>query len=200
MSQFLYLVRHGEHRDAEHGVADGPLSPRGVRQAELLADRLGGVPLTAVWHCPSVSSTQTAQIIGRKLPSVEPQPSALLFDCIPSGPEPDMPKVFQSFFHSVTPAEIEAGTAQMADAVDAFLAPGTGDRHDVLITHNFVIAWFVRHVFGAPAWRWLGLNQAHCGLTLIRVRSAKPPVLISHNDLAHLPFELRTGLPELPPV
>ncbi|MFM9745497.1 histidine phosphatase family protein, partial [Streptomyces brasiliscabiei] len=41
-------MRHGEHLDAEHGLEDGPLSPRGRRQAELLADRLSGVPLKAV--------------------------------------------------------------------------------------------------------------------------------------------------------
>jgi hypothetical protein len=27
------------------------------------------------------------------------------------------------------------------------------------------------------------------------VRSSKPSVLITHNDLGHLPVELRTGLP-----
>ena len=58
-----------------------------------------------------------------------------------------------------------------------------------------MIAWFVRETFGAAAWRWMGINQANCGLTIIRVRSAKPPVLITHNDLGHLPAELRTGLP-----
>ena len=47
MTQYLYLVRHGEQRDAEHGWVDGPLSPRGRRQAALLAERLGGVPLTS---------------------------------------------------------------------------------------------------------------------------------------------------------
>jgi probable phosphoglycerate mutase len=87
----------------------------------------------------------------------------------------------------------------MADAVAEWLAPAREDRHDLLITHNFVIAWFVREVFDAPAWRWMGVNQANCGLTIIRVRSAKPPVLVAHNDLGHLPPELRTGLPESQP-
>ena len=200
MSQYLYLVRHGEHRDANHGVADGPLSPRGMRQSELLAHRLGGVPFTGAWHAPSTSATETARIIADRLPAVEPKASALLFDCVPSGPTKDTPRAFDAWFHSVTEAEIEAGSAQMADAVAEFFAPGPGERHDLLITHNFVIAWFVRQVFDAPAWRWLGINQAHCGLTVLRLRSAKPPVLLVHNDLAHLPFELRTGLPDALPI
>ena len=38
----------------------------------------------------------------------------------------------------------------MADAVDEFLVRQQGDVHEVLITHNFVIAWFVREVLQAP--------------------------------------------------
>ena len=200
MSQYLYLVRHGEHIDAEHGLSDGPLSPRGRRQAELLAFRLGGLPLTNAWHAPSRSATETASIIGERLPSATPRPSALLFDCVPSGPGPETPRAFDSWFASVTPAEIEAGRAQMADAIGEFIAPGGRERHDLLITHNFVIAAFVRHALDAPEWRWLGLNQAHCGLTVLRVRSGRPVTLVAHNDLAHLPFELRTGLVEPMPI
>lgn len=199
MSHYLYLVRHGEQQDAEYGLPDGPLSGRGQRQATAIAERLSGVPFTRAWHSPLQRAAETAAIMTERMPALESQPSALLMDCIPSGPTPDMPKAFEPFFGSVTPAEIEAGEAQMADAIAEFLAPAREDRHDLLITHNFVISWFVREVFDAPAWRWLGLNQANCGLTIIRVRSAKPPVLVTHNDLGHLPAELRTGLPESQP-
>ena len=200
MSHFLYLVRHGEHQDAEHGVDDGPLSERGKRQAKAIADRLSGVPFTGAWHSPLQRAAETARIMTESMPSLAPVPSALLFDCIPSGATPDMPQAFQPFFGSVTEAEVEAGEAQMTDAVAEWLAPSIEDRHDLLITHNFVIAWFVREVFEAPAWRWMGTNQAHCGLTIIRVRSIKSPELITHNDLAHLPVELRTGLPVPQPL
>jgi broad specificity phosphatase PhoE len=199
MSHYLYLVRHGEQQDAEYGMPDGPLSGRGQRQAMAIAERLSGVPFTRAWHSPLQRAAETAAIMTGRMPALKSKPSALLMDCIPSGPTPDMPKAFEPFFGSVTPEQIEAGEAQMADAVAEFLAPAREDRHDLLITHNFVISWFVREVFGAPTWRWLGLNQANCGLTIIRVRSAKPPVLVTHNDLGHLPAELRTGLPESQP-
>jgi broad specificity phosphatase PhoE len=195
MAHYLYLVRHGEQQDAEHGLPDGPLSPKGVRQARAIAERLGGVPFARAWHSPLQRAAETAAIMTERMPALVSRPSALLMDCIPSGPEPSMPAAFEPFFGAVTPAEIDAGQAQMADAVAEFLAPAREDRHDLLITHNFVIAWFVREVFGAPSWRWLGINQANCGLTIIRVRSAKPPVLVTHNDLGHLPAELRTGMP-----
>jgi serine/threonine-protein phosphatase PGAM5 len=200
VTHYIYLVRHGEHQDAEHGLTDGPLSARGRRQAGLLADRLSGVPLSAAWHSPLERAAETARAVAARLPSLSPEPSALLFDCVPTGMTPETPAAFEPFFGSVTEAEIDAGSAQMEDAVSAFLMRKPGDVHELIITHNFVIGWFVREVLQAPAWRWMTLNQAHCGLTVIAQKQGRPWTLVSHNDLAHLPFELRTGLPEVPPV
>ncbi|WP_417554072.1 histidine phosphatase family protein [Microbacterium sp.] len=196
MTHYIYLVRHGEHQDAEHGIDDGPLSPRGQRQAEHIADRLSGLPLDAVWHSPLLRAAETARAIAERLPSVDPQPSALLFDCVPTGMTEDTPAAYEPFFGSVSDAEIEAGRAQMADATGEFLRRRHGEVHEVLITHNFVISWFVREVLGAPDWRWMTLNQAHCGLTVIAQKQGRPWSLLSHNDLGHLPMELRTGLPD----
>lgn len=200
MTHFIYLVRHGEHQDAERGVEDGPLSARGHRQAAALADRLSGLSLSAVWHSPLERAAQTAQAVADRLPSVHPQPSALLMDCVPTGMTDQTPAQYAPFFGSVTDAQIEAGRAQMNDAVNAFLVRKPGDVHELLITHNFVISWFVREVLQTPEWRWMTLNQAHCGLTVIAQKNGRPWSLLTHNDLAHLPFELRTGLPDPMPV
>lgn len=196
MPQYIYLVRHGEQQDAEHGMPDGPLSERGKRQARLLAERLGGVPFTGAWHSPLQRAAETADILAERMPELRPEPSALLFDCIPSGKAAETPSAYDPFFGSVTGAQIDAGRAQMEDAVAEFLQPRRSQRHDLLITHNFVIAWFVREALGAPHWRWLGLNQANCGLTVLQQKPGRPWTLVTHNDLGHLPVELRTGLPE----
>jgi serine/threonine-protein phosphatase PGAM5 len=198
VTHYVYLVRHGEHQDAEHGLEDGPLSARGRRQAELVADRLSSVPFDAVWHSPLVRAAETARMVAHRLPSLKPQPSALLFDCVPTGMTEDTPPVFEPFFGSVTEAEVEAGRAQMEDATSEFLVRKKGEVHELLITHNSVIAWFVREAMQAPEWRWMTLNQANCGLTVLAQKSNRPWTLVCHNDLAHLPFELRTGLPEVP--
>ena len=74
---------------------------------------------------------------------------------------------------------------------------GTPDRRDLVITHNFLIAWLVREALEAPDWRWLGQNAANAALTVIRYAPERPPTLLVWNDTRHLPDELRwTGFPE----
>jgi broad specificity phosphatase PhoE len=196
MPHYIYLVRHGEQQDAEHGMPDGPLSPRGIRQAHLIAERLGGVPFTSAWHSPLQRAAETARIIAERMPALVSEPSPLLMDCIPSGKAPEMPSAYDPFFGAVTEEQIDAGRAQMEDAAAEFLRARRGERHDLLITHNFVIGWFVREVLGAPDWRWISINQANCGLTVLQQKPGRPWTLVTHNDLGHLPVELRTGLPE----
>lgn len=193
MTHFIYLVRHGEHQDAEYGLVDGPLSPRGKRQAEYLADRLSGIPFESLWHSPLERAAETAAAVAERMPAITPEPSALLIDCVPTGFCEETPSSYESFFGSVTEAEIEAGQAQMADALEKFLVRKSEDTHELLITHNNVIAWIVREVMQSPPWRWMTLNQAHCGLTVIAQRPGRPWSLITFNDLGHLPVELRTG-------
>lgn len=199
MSRTLYLVRHGEQQDAQYGVDDGPLSPRGQRQARFISERLGGVPFDNVWHSPLQRAQETANIVAEHLPSLDPQPTALLFDCVPTGYSPHMSASVQPYFNSVTLEQVDAGRAQMADAVSEFLTASREPTNDLLITHNFVIAWFVREALSAPDWRWVGINQANCGLTIITIKSGRPPELVTHNDLGHLPVEERTGLPDAQP-
>ena len=154
------------------------------------------MPFSGAWHSPLQRAAKTAELITKRLPALHCEASPLLFDCIPSGRAPETPSAYDPFFGSVTDDEIAAGRAQMEDAVAEFLQPRRSQRHDLLITHNFVIAWFVREVLGAPDWRWVGINQANCGLTVLQQKPGRPWTLVTHNDLGHLPVELRTGLPE----
>ena len=48
-------------------MPDGPLSARGMRQAQLLAERLGGVPFTGAWHSPLQRAVETARIIAEEI-------------------------------------------------------------------------------------------------------------------------------------
>ena len=196
MSHNLILVRHGEQIDAEHGVIDSPLSARGKLQAEAVGLRLAAAGITHLWHSPLDRAWETAQVIQQYLPLTPSEPSALLMDCVPAGKVDETPSIFDPFFGSVTEADIEAGAAQMDDAVAEFMAPSRQDQTDLLITHNAVIGWFLREALALPEWRWVTLSQSNCGITVLqRSRAGRPWAVISHNDVGHLSPELQTGMP-----
>jgi broad specificity phosphatase PhoE len=67
--------------------------------------------------------------------------------------------------------------------------PGAEDRHELVVTHAFLIGWLVRAALDAPPWRWMGLNHDNAALTVIRYRPGLPASLLSFNDTSHLPTE-----------
>lgn len=34
--------------------------------------------------------------------------------------------------------------------------------------------------------RWMSLNQANCGITIVRYRTGLPPAVVAFNDVGHL--------------
>ena len=194
MTHFLYLVRHGEA--VPH---DGPLSPAGEQQARLTGRRLKDVPLSAIHHGPLPRAAQTAGLIAACIPGVPVSASDLAGDYIPSDPAPDdLPPSYASFVAGFSAPERAQGPRLAAAATDRFsqAGPGDGDNHELIVTHNFLIGWLVSQAMAAPSWRWLGLNQMNCALTVIAYRTGLPPALISFNDAGHLTPELRwNGFP-----
>jgi serine/threonine-protein phosphatase PGAM5 len=189
----LYLVRHGE------AVDDGPLSPRGREQAELLAERLAGRPISAVHHSPLPRAAQTAKLIGARLPGVPLHESPLVGDYLPADVDPaGLPAGYAAFLAGFTETERAEGPRLARAAVERFTGPVEVDTHELIVTHAFLIAWLVRHALDAPDARWIGLHQSNCALTVLLYRPQRPPELVMFNDMGHLPPALRwTGFPPL---
>ncbi|MFC6019393.1 histidine phosphatase family protein [Plantactinospora solaniradicis] len=190
-NRFLYLARHGE------AVGDGELSPAGQQQARLLGQRLATAPLTAIHHGPLPRAAQTAHLISQFLPHVPLHCSEVVGDYIPPVPDPSaLPEIHARFLDGVSADEYAEGARLATAALERYAVPGATDTHELVVTHSFLIAWFVRHALDAPDERWLGLNAANCALTVILYRPHRPPALVSFNDTSHLPRHLRwTGFP-----
>jgi len=190
-NRFLYLARHGD------AVDDGSLSDVGRQQAHLLGQRLADTPLAAIHHGPLPRAAQTAKLISESLPDVPVHGSDVLGDYVPPVPDPQaLPASYARFLRDVTAEEFRTGAGLAASAIARHAVPAAAETHELIVTHSFLIAWFVRHALDAPDWRWLGLNSGNCALTTILYRPDRPPALISFNDMAHLPPALRwTGFP-----
>jgi serine/threonine-protein phosphatase PGAM5 len=194
-SRFLYLVRHGEAAEG------GGLSDAGEEQARRTGERLKNLRVDQIHHSPLPRAAQTARLIAGWLPGVPVAESAVVGDYIPADLDPAvLPPSHARLVNGYTITERSEGAALARAAIEQFAGPpGEGpadDVHELIVTHNFLIGWFIAHALHAPDWRWIGLNQQNCALTVILYRRGLPPALVSFNDAAHLPDQLRwTGFP-----
>jgi probable phosphoglycerate mutase len=197
-TRYLYLARHGEALPDESGLTEA-----GRQQATLLGRRLQGIPFTALHHGPLPRAEQTARLVRDQLENVPARVSEVAGDYVPYMPPRDeLPAesadFYLRFLADTTDEEREQGAALAHRALDLFTGPVAGeeDRHDLVITHNFLVAWLVRDAMHAPKWRWLGLNHGNAALTVIRYAPGRPASVLVSNDMRHLPAELRwTGFP-----
>ncbi len=197
-ARYLYVTRHGEASEDETTLTEA-----GRRQAALLGERLRGAPITAIHHGPLPRAEQTARLVGGQLPGVPLLRSEAAGDYIPYLPSrEELPTESAdrtlARLAEFPAAERELGPGLAEEALARFTGTVEGDepRHELLVTHNFLVGWLVRAALDAPKWRWLGLNHANAGLTVIRYAPDRPPALLLFNDTGHLPAELRwTGFP-----
>ncbi|WP_436738083.1 histidine phosphatase family protein [Streptomyces sp. BBFR102] len=197
-SRTLYLARHGDAPDE-----DG-LSAHGRRQAAFLGRRLRGVPLSAIHHGPQAPTRETAEIVAA-LRDGGPRPRSCdsAGDYVPYLPErrevdSGLPETTWEWLLQLPERERLPGPELARDALRRFTGavPGGVARHDLVVTHNFVIGWLVREAMAAPDWRWIGLHHANAALSIIHYAPGRPSSLIVYNDIRHLPEDLRwTGLP-----
>ncbi|MEU4358263.1 histidine phosphatase family protein [Streptomyces virginiae] len=198
-ARYLYLTRHGEASSDESELTDA-----GRRQAALLGQRLRGVPLQAIHHGPLARAEQTARLVGEELDGVPRHRCEAAGDYVPYLPSreelpPEAADAWTEFLGRFTAEEREQGPGLAAAALAAFTGPVVGDapRHELVVTHNFLVGWLVRAALAAPEWRWLGINHANAALTVIRYAPDRPPAVLLFNDTGHLPADLRwTGFPQ----
>lgn len=202
-TRYLYLARHGEALPDESGLTED-----GRRQATLLGRRLREIPFAAVHHGPLPRAEQTARLIGDQLDGVLPHASEAAGDYVPYIPEKDeLPAesadFFLRFLARAGDEERKRGPALARQALDLFTgaAAAEEDRHELVVTHNFLIAWLVRDAVHAPKWRWLGLDHCNAALTVIRYAPGRPASVLVSNDMRHLPIGLRwTGFTAEPHI
>ncbi|MBC3989835.1 histidine phosphatase family protein [Streptomyces sp. AC563] len=197
-ARYLYLARHGEATPDE-----SELTNNGCRQAVLLGERLRRSPLSLVLHGPLARAEQTARLVCEQLDGVPVRSSELAGDYVPHLPQrAELPAesadAMLARLSQFPAEERERGPALAEAAIARFAAPVDGDepRHELVVTHNFLIGWLVRAALDAPPWRWMGLNHANAALTVIRYAPDRPASVLFYNDTGHLPAQLRsTGFP-----
>jgi serine/threonine-protein phosphatase PGAM5 len=188
----IYLVRHGQyqHMQPMRGLPFLPserrdlgLTPVGIRQAILTAERLAELPVTAIYASTMPRAAQTAALIGHQLPHIPLRSTRFLWECVPGLPAAPFARRYRRY-----PPEILAdGLARAERAFQRFfITARKTDKNAVLISHANLIRYFVCRVMDAPPDRWAALEMAPGAITTIAIQSNGAMRLVAHNDAGHL--------------
>jgi serine/threonine-protein phosphatase PGAM5 len=194
--RMLFLIRHGQYESTpDDGELGGLLTDLGKQQAQVVGAALSGLNLSAI-HCSSMRrAEETAQIISQLTPTLDPTPTRLLWELIPTIP-PHLEEVFQVMAAQNPYFNIEdvLQNREYADqAFDTFFRPSNNSADNLaLVCHGNIIRYFVCLSLGINPDKWSDMYINHCSLTSILVEPNGNRVLTSYNETGHLPKHMKT--------
>lgn len=206
----VYFVRHAESEANVarlHGGAHHPLSEKGQKQAEFIAERCAQLPLQVLFASNFVRAQQTGEVIAKR--------TGLRLQTADDLHEVEMPSHFmERRFDTPEAIEMEAQLIESmapgvrhsdeenfdemilrAGRVLSWLADCTED-HVGIVTHGLFLRCIVgRAIFGPEVSSremlalWRGLKTENTGLTILEYRPDTPKALwrvFVWNDHTHL--------------
>lgn len=187
----LHLVRHGNYDEADprDEAVGRALTPIGVAQARLLAERLRALPFRfdAILASPLTRARETAWTIAADLGG---EPVTILPDLAECTP----PTRRRDIMEHEKPEDLAACSAQLERLATALFAPSTqGDRHELVVCHGNVTRWLVTKALGVDLESWLVMSIGHASVTVLRVDAEGGVRVLSVGDVGHLPANLQTG-------
>jgi len=185
----IYLVRHGQHepKNSETDELGPGLTPVGVKQAKLTAQRFTSVPVHAIHASKLRRAAETAAIIGEQFPDLPIHKTSKLVERVPALP----PEVARA--HGCSPEHVAEQTRLAEKAFQKrFTSSHGGDKHEIVVCHGNLIRYFVCRVLQVRPEAWVNMDIYNCGVTEVLVRSNGTMLLVSHGDIGHLPYHMRT--------
>ena len=201
MTNTIYIVRHGQTewnllgKTQGHGNSD--LTPKGIEQAELLADSMTKYPIDYIYSSDLGRAYQTAEIIVNKLNIEVEKTEALremnfgtwegriIKDIIEEDPE--LYKMWRNEPHL---AKIPQGEtlSQIKERTDAFIKEINekyDGKHIVLVTHSLCARIMLLSFLDSDVKNIYRINQANTALNIIELRDYGP-VVMKMNDTTHI--------------
>ena len=201
MTNTIYIVRHGQTewnllgKTQGHGNSD--LTPKGIEQAELLADSMTKYPIDYIYSSDLGRAYQTAEIIGNKL-SIEVEKTEALREMnfgtwegriIKDIIEED-PELYKMWRNEPNLAKIPQGEtlSQIKERTDAFIKEINekyDGKHIVLVTHSLCARIMLLSFLDSDVKNIYRINQANTALNIIELRDYGP-VVMKMNDTTHI--------------
>jgi broad specificity phosphatase PhoE len=200
MTTILLLIRHGEtnwnRAGRWQGHQDIPLNQTGIEQAEALAQRLAGWPISHIYSSDLQRAAQTAAILGQKL-AVDPIYDPLwrerdvgLFGGLTT---PEVTSAFPDVWSQAQKGILEPPEGESYDAL--YQRAGTAlhqllNRHNgdmvAVISHGAMLHAVAANVLGITAGQYGRISfRGNTGLTIVEANEGQM-TLVRLNDTSHL--------------
>jgi broad specificity phosphatase PhoE len=202
----LYLMRHAESQgNAEfrlQGRREFPLTERGIRQAEALAERLAERDITAIYASPLQRTMQTAQVLSQRLSIPITQEERLaeydFGDAISGLKWEEIRSQFPDIIRALGRDDAQyprypgeegraAFTARVSEAMSEIVARHT-DQSVAVVTHAGPIVAYVVESLGTPYRRPVRFAISNASITTVEVGEAQAfakRVVTAINDTCH---------------
>lgn len=139
-----------------------------------------------VIHGSRRRAVETAAIVGRRLGLV-PNVSESAEDLTPIPSDWSMvPERYHKFLGNVPSSQQDVDGLKLNASFETLGEIGVADRTVIMVTHNFVIGWFIRRALDAPWSRWIGLNQGHASISTVQWSYGLEPRLLRSNERGYL--------------
>ncbi len=157
----------------------------GRQQAARIGKRLAEVQFSAFHHSTMPRAIETASIIAEYLPPLKQSATPLLCEGLPT-----VAHHFRPPFRKPA-AEVAATRRRMDEAFARYVRPSRLDRNELVVAHGNIIRYFMRKALGDAVSRWWQMDIIQCSLSIVRITPERI-VLVSFNDVGHLPPKYRT--------
>ncbi len=168
---------------------DGGLTPTGVKQAELTAQRLQPLPIDAIHVSTMRRAVETATLIAAAHPTLTTSADRDLWECIPH-----VPPHYREWTKQYPASLLQREQAQASRAFDRYFqaALGADERHELIVCHGNLIRYFICRALQVTPDAWVNMNTHNGGLSIVQVQPDGECKLIAFNDTGHLPTTLLT--------
>lgn len=185
--RYIYLVRHGHynHYDNPDELGSG-LTLMGRDQAFYVSKYFEQVAVTAVYSSPLRRALETAEIVAHsKNLAVESEVN--LSECIPIIPS-RLQDSFAERFPDMDDEKIREQAEKADLAFKRFFRPSAAaESHEIVVAHGNIIRYLLCRAIGVSPAAWANMLVYHCGISRFMVDPIEGIIMLSFNELGHIP-------------
>lgn len=186
----IILLRHGQYTpfDKKKKTTE-VLTALGRKQAQLAGKRLQEYKIEKIVSSTMPRALETSKIINTYLKCKSVKEDRNLCECVPG-----FPRKLRKKYKYTDIKKLQTSTQQLEKVFQKYFKSSKLDTTDLIVCHGNVIRFLVLKTLGLDTIVWRSLDIQQCGITIVKIRSKgdNKKVLISHNDIGHIPLKMRT--------